>query len=286
MQNQKVIVVNGISRGGTNILWNLIMSHPDVCSAMRETSRIFAPFQKHRLRFVGDTVLGSPLMLIPPLPSIAGPLIDRRLYNFKLRNFGEGENGAKYEGVPYTQAEVARSAVCLKSINKTIYATDLFYKIYGERIFFVSVIRNGYGICESWMRREVSAEKAGRRYRQYAQRMIDYSQKYERYLIVRFEDILADPFGEMEKVFTFCQLEPARLPKLRLKAKRVLKAEGDHETPSDEYQVGTKYWMDEPEMRRFLVPNVSDIQKKTLSPEDKAAFERDALPVLKYFHYA
>ena len=40
MKNQKVIVVNGISRGGTNILWNMIQSHPAVCGVMPVLKRL------------------------------------------------------------------------------------------------------------------------------------------------------------------------------------------------------------------------------------------------------
>jgi len=81
-----VIVVNGISRGGTNIL--------------------------------------------SPLPALAGPLIDRRLYNFKLKNFGEGENIILREHHP-------------------------------QRLRHL---------------RKLDAARHHHHYRQYAQRMIDYSE--------------------------------------------------------------------------------------------------------------
>jgi hypothetical protein len=56
MLNEKVIVINGISRGGTNILWNMVQSHPVVCGAMYETDQLFAPWTKDRFRVVTDTV--------------------------------------------------------------------------------------------------------------------------------------------------------------------------------------------------------------------------------------
>lgn len=284
MKNSKVIIVNGISRGGTNILWNLIQSHPAVCGAMRETSRIFAPFQKHELRFVAEAWMRFPLLRMPPLLAIAGQFIDTRLYNFKLQNFGDPFNGFKSEDVPYTREEIADSAVCLKSINKSIYATGLFDRIYGKRLFTIGLVRDGYGICESWIRRGIPAAKTGRRYRQYAQSMIDYSQKNERYELVRFEDILADPFGQMEAIFRFAQLDPPQIERYRLKAKRVMSEDGTYETPFG--SLGHKYWLDAEAMRRFLVPNVAENQAQRLSPEDRAAFEHEALPILKHLGYA
>ena len=123
MHNENVIIVNGISRGGTNILWNMIQSHPAVCGAMYETDQLFAPWMKDRLRFVTDTVFGNPLLRVPPFVNLAAPLIDKRIYNFKLRNLDDPFNRFRVEDQAYTADEVASSVACLKSINKWI--TDI-----------------------------------------------------------------------------------------------------------------------------------------------------------------
>lgn len=40
MLNKKVILLSGFSRGGTNIAWNILQSHPEICSARYETGQI------------------------------------------------------------------------------------------------------------------------------------------------------------------------------------------------------------------------------------------------------
>ena len=48
MTNQKVIVINGFQRGGTNIVYNIFQSHPSVCSPNNlETGEIIS--QNYRL---------------------------------------------------------------------------------------------------------------------------------------------------------------------------------------------------------------------------------------------
>ena len=44
MLNHKVILINGIARSGTNILWNMLASHPAAFGSWAETSRIYAPW--------------------------------------------------------------------------------------------------------------------------------------------------------------------------------------------------------------------------------------------------
>jgi hypothetical protein len=284
MKNQKVIVVNGISRGGTNILWNMIQSHPAVCGAMYETSRLFAPFMAHRLRFVADFTLMQPALRVPPLMNVAGRLIDNRLYNFKLKNHGDVYNGFSSEGEPYSLDEVRNSAVCLKSINRTIYATPLFFRIYGPNVYFVSIFRDGYGICESWVRRGIPPEKTGRQYRQYVETMLKYADRYDHYMAVKFEDILDRPFEVLEGVFRFAELEPPTVESFRLKSKAVLTEDGKHEAPYGKLDV--KYWLDRETIHEFLVGDIAAIQKKALAPDIIQAFEREAMPALKRLGYA
>jgi hypothetical protein len=90
--------------------------------------------------------------------NIAGRLVDKRLYNFKLRNLGDPYNGFKVEGVPYTREEIAKTGVCLKSINNTMFATPFFYRVYGKRLYAIGIVRDGYAICESWVRRGICGE--------------------------------------------------------------------------------------------------------------------------------
>ena len=145
-------------------------------------------------------------------------------------------------------------------------------------------MRNGYAICEAWMRRGKPPGYVGRFYRWFGERMIADSTRYSKYTIVKFEDLVRDPFGVGEQLYAFANLEPSTVPKLRLKSKRVLDEEGDHETRfGDE---NAKYWFDRETVFELIDPSVSDNQVAQLSPSDRSAFEAEAFPVLKRFGYA
>ena len=38
-----ILVINGLSRGGSNILWNILQSHQKVVSPIHETGEVFYP---------------------------------------------------------------------------------------------------------------------------------------------------------------------------------------------------------------------------------------------------
>ena len=39
----KFIIINGIQRAGTNVVWNIVQSHPDVVSPILETGEVVFP---------------------------------------------------------------------------------------------------------------------------------------------------------------------------------------------------------------------------------------------------
>ncbi len=42
MKNKNVVLLIGLSRGGTNIAWNVLQSHPGICSPIYETGELVA----------------------------------------------------------------------------------------------------------------------------------------------------------------------------------------------------------------------------------------------------
>lgn len=282
MKNHKVIVINGMARGGTNILWNIIQSHPEVCSTILETSQTLYPPKLKRLRPFINYILGTRIASSPLGASLLGPWLDNRFYQHKLKNFGDADNGYKYENEAYTEAEVARSVLCLKSVNHDIYLTDVIARIYADS-YFIGIIRNGYALCESWMRRGHTPQKTGRLYRHYAEKILTDSQKYPRYRVIKFEDLLKNPFGQAETLFAFAQLEVTNIPQVRLKSKKILHPDGTYTTKYGE--TNAKYWFSPATIDQILEENISDIQAAALSDADKRAFEKEAGPILDYFNY-
>lgn len=205
------------------------------------------------------------------------------LFNRKLTNFRHIDNGEKYQGVLYSQQEIEQAVLCPKGVDWDIYLTPYFARFYKEA-YFVGLIRNGHAWCNGWLRRGKSAANAGRTYHQIGQLMIDYQLSYgNRYTIVKFEDVINNPFQMANQMFSFAGLTPSKLDKLRLKSKRVVDKSGRHTARFGE--VDRKYWFDQQQIHQFINPRINETQMNLLKDRDRLAFEKHANPILEYFGY-
>ena len=280
MRNDKIIVINSLRRSGSNILWNIIQSHPCVCSPIIETGQVLFPIKwSHlivrpllRLRF-----LWSEFFL-----STVGGIIDQRFFAFKLKNLYDQYNRFKYEATIYKRTEVEDSTLCIKSVERDIFLTDFISKTYRDP-YFIGLIRNGYAVCEGMVRRGRDATSAAKLYKKYTTKIIRDSEKYKRYKVVKYEDLMKDPFKEAENLFSFCELEPTKLEKLRLKVKRVVDQNGAHKSRYGE--AGEKYWFDKKEIDMVIITDQSDLQAKRLKARDRILIEQIAGDILKEIGY-
>ena len=280
MPQPGAVVVNALSRGGSNILWNILQSHPRLCSPIRETGEL-----------IFDEI--APFNLLPPSAAkrLAASAIVRRVGRrylrrvfdaLKRRNFEHHDNGTKAEGVPYRLDEIEDSIPCFKGVDSDVALSGLLDAIYGN-VAHVALVRNGYAVCNGWMRRGVSAEEAGRRYAGLVRRILKTRESQGVFVLVKFEEMMRDPFGTAERLFRSLGLQPTRLPKLRLKSKRVLNAAGAHEARFGEE--GSKYWFDRGEIAEVLDVEVDNHQGSQLDAASREAFERKARGVLEELGY-
>jgi len=290
MKNNSVILINGFTRGGTNILWNIVQSHPQVCSPVYETGEIFRT--RWPLRFLRGAHTVSPtlhrvlkkrLFDAPPFRKRVHTWIDEKLYRLKLETLQLEDAKFKDETTAYTDQEVFESVLCMKSVDYEIWLTELLCDCFPQT-FVLGLVRDGYALCNGWMRRGSSAKRAGRKYRLIAERLIAQSEQHPNFLLLRFEDVLADPFGTASRVFEFAQLTPTRLDKLRLKAKKVTQRGDKYGVKFGE--LNRKYWFDQDAIGEVLQSDVSQVQSDRLSQADREAFRAEALPALKHFGYA
>lgn len=276
--SSKVIIINGMQRGGTNLLWNLFQSHPQVCSPIYETGEVIYGLRARGKRFR----LQGLLALDRIAPGLCRAYLDRRFSAMKMQNFGHEGNGEKFQGVPYSREEVAQSVLCIKSLSRDVRLTDSFYGIYPEA-YGVAIVRDGYANCQGWMRRGVSPADFGRLYRQYCELILAQSERLPNYRIIRFEDLLGDFVGQAETLFHFAGLSPEKLEKYRMKSKRVVGADGAHDAAMG--TEGRKYWLTHAELREFLDPGVDQRQSVGLADADVRALEAEAGGVLERFGY-
>ena len=296
MRNQKVIVINGFQRGGTNILYNIFQSHPSVCSPNNlETGEIISQNYRlyeypktrlikyfiKRLKLKFYSLLNKRLILTSFIAPIIGNFYDRIFFKYKKKNYTNSFNRYKYENEPYSKKGVKDSVLCLKSVHNDIRLTNFLSKVY-KNIFFVGLVRNGYALCEGWIRRGKNANYSGLRYRKFCEMMMKDSKKFKNYKIIKFEDVIKNPFEMASKLYKFAELTPISLEKLRFQVKKILTQDG-HKIKFGKERA--KYWFDRETINDLFDPNINKIQIQNLSAEDRKIFEKNTISILKYFNY-
>jgi hypothetical protein len=233
MLNTAPIFVIGFQRGGTNILTNLIASHPDVCALGRETHQVF--YGRHnqgvgkwidRLWYVPILVAARAHVFRPAslrerngLPRPAMRYADWLLHRSKVATsceMADSEPGA-------TRSHERR--LLAKNVNGLALATSLLGRIYPDATF-VALVRNGLALCESYVRRGWTADAFGTTYERICDRMLQDAGTRQDYHIVRFEEMIADPAAVIAKVYGYASLDVRRVAKFRLQAKQSMDRDG------------------------------------------------------------
>jgi len=180
MLNVRPIIVNGFGHGGTNILMNLLLSHPGTASPTGELYKVFkggALWEDKKksilkkilydqpIRFICREDIFDRLLLKPrSIPNkIVLKYIDWILYHEKLRALHENHNLWKSPTSHYTKDELSRSRLTVKAHNGLVYMNDIFRTIYKD-VRFVAIVRNGFAVCEGFMRRNRSLKDASEIY--------------------------------------------------------------------------------------------------------------------------
>lgn len=271
----KLIVLNGLERGGTSITWNLLQSHPNIISPMHEINQIQKYKQENKTQYK--------LNLLAVRGHLNILLIKSKLKTLFVKS--KDTNG-KYVNNSLVSNDHIYPALCIKGVCSP-YVWDLnsnnspFTGF--EENYSISLVRDGFSICESWMRRGISPQQAGYLYAKFCDQILDLTKKDRNSLIIRFEDVLEDPFRVAEQLFTFVSEEPVSLNKLRFKVKKTLSENGSYRARFG--KENTKYWVDRNNVFDLIDKKVDTNQQSHLSRADKEAFQREAFDALQYFGY-
>lgn len=271
MLNTKVIILSGFARGGTNIAWNILQSHPDICAPMYETGELFS--RSLPLRLCG---------LLSGRTNTCKKVVDTNLYKSKLDTLEHPDNKFIAEGVIYTKKQVANTALNLKSVNNDIFLTEALLKAYPD-LYFIALARNGYALCDGYLRRGRTAKAAGRLYSKIAEEMKRYSEIIPRFKMIKFEDVLKQPFEIAEELYLFTGVSPTKPERLRLKSKKVINKQGEHKTSYG--KENSKYWFDRNNIGKILSPDVNKTQMDRLTDKTIQEFNREADSALEFFGY-
>lgn len=276
MLNNKPIFLNCFSRGGSNILWNMFLSHPDVCSPMKETLEIFR-FDRQRMTRAGWRVIwyGGQWNLFDqwylrprrPVSVKTEQFVDHTLALWKEKTFTDAEMRYKTEDEIYTLEEVTQARLAAKNNNGLAFLSDMFYQMYPEATF-IALIRDPIPLYESYKRRGISKSPTHfmRFYATLVERMMADSERLPNYHLVRFEDLLTQPYQMVVQLYQWATLDLSKLKKVRLKAKSHLQSDGQHKS---NFQEGQHYWFEPDQLHNILEPEINRYQVDHLLPDEK-----------------
>jgi len=277
MKNNRPIILNCFSRGGSNILWNILLSHPEVCSPIQETLQIFRlDWRGIRKEGLKAALLGHQWRLFDqwnlhgraPISSRAQEFIDQTLFYWKLKTLQDSDMRYKSKDKVYSLAEVENSRLVLKNNNGTIFLSGVFFEMYPDAIFF-GLVRDPIPLYESHKRNRTPVSSSPERFASFYQdmvgKMLSDANRFSSYQLVYFEDMLKDPLGATKSVYDFAGLDMNKVPQMRFKAKPHMQADGSHST---NFQSGKHYWLERDEIPQLLEAEVNQYQVSRLESKE------------------
>ena len=294
------IFVCGFSRGGTTILMNLIASHPEVCT-VGETHQLFK----------GSNILDSPLQiaskaLFRDLPVILSTGQDflsprniaqrprlgagtreliRRVFERSKADSGHAHlNRYKSPTEVYQQTEIDSARMLAKNLDGAVLLTDMLREIY-PNCYFVGMTRNGLAVCEGHTRRGRRAEDVGDLYARIAGKMLADANSLERYQLLRYEDLMADPVQQLRKILRGLDLDPLAVDQVRLQERKVITASGHHRLRNEATTEWDVHWLPLEALPERLDAQVNDRQIARLNEADRLAFAKRTRGVMAVLDY-
>jgi len=293
MLNKAPIFINGFSYGGTNLITNLLTSHPDVCWLSGETHEVFYGKPKKLLdiwirRFfyfpvqvlAGQHIFGRRcLEKRNRIPKIIKNYIDIIFYLDKLTT-----DRNKFEGAKSSSSELKGCRFLAKNVNGVVLASDLFSKMYPDATF-IAIVRNGLALCEGYVRRGWTANDFGRMYEIVCQKIIQDSKNIPNYYVVRFEELASDPVSFMKKIYSFANLDISKVSKIRLQSKKSTDKNGTRKYTFGGTKDRDIHWFDIEDIGNLIRKDVDENQIAQLNEKDKKIFLEKAQRSMEYFGY-
>lgn len=308
MLNKRPIFIVGFAHGGTNILLNLLRSHPGVCSPRGETQEVFRGKSRESVRIrAAKLVRYLPVLLIerrdvfsirnfeprPALSPWTRSWVDRTLHFEKLKALDPDQNLFKSENETYTAGEIRSSRILCKNIDGLIFLSREFSSMYRDATFF-ALVRDGLALCEGHIRRGAEAESAARNYEKGCQRMLEDSKIIENYHIIRYEELVGAPRETFAAICDLAGLDIGKCKKIRMQHKPVIDTRGEHTSPLDssgdgvderDWRYRQLHWYDLDRLGELLRTDLDANQRKRLSDRERGIIERECGASLRAFGY-
>jgi len=286
MLNQRPIFLHCFTHGGSSMLVDFLISHPNVCNSSGETHKVFKPgtaFDVGWPRLKKRALYDYPIRLVTrqdyfrprlleerkPVPEFLRRYIDRILYHGRFTAMVETHNLYKYDSVPYTKEELAQCRLLTKGLDGIVFTAGLFHEMYPDAKF-VGLTRNGLAICEGYIRRGATAEMFANLYNTVAGKMLEVSQQIPGYHILRYEEMVGDPVAFLKKVYKIADLNIEEVPKFRVLTRPITDKDGKRVLIKGEFRQVLWYPLDE--LKASIRSDINENQIRQLGPENRERF--------------
>ncbi len=281
-KNSKPIFINGFERSGSNILVNLLTSHPGVAAVEGETNEVFQGKWNEPVRKWARRVRSAPVLLAskqkyfdsdnleerPSLPEWARKHVDTILFNSKMRHelAGLRPNGK------LSEQELASTRTLSKNLNGVVLTTPELAEIFPDAMF-VCLVRDGRALMNGFLRRGWTAERFSELYYTICSAMLDYKRTLgERVLMLQYENMVADPLATIEQLSQALQLSSEGFASIRLQNKKVMTTDGKYDYVFGGGKDREVHWFDKGEIAKYLVTNSNKAQADSTKQEDLDCF--------------
>lgn len=288
-----LVTIAGMSRGGTNLLWNIVQSHPEVIDTYYETNEIFGG--KTSISLVEKFIVELSALIRYP-NHWSSKIAKNRLHRFAKYSFDNDVfNRQKYPQVLYEASEFERLTICTKLVSawevnamrKILKRNDALKYIplldaAFDNLKMIFLVRNGLAVAEGWGRRGADIDTAAFWYRKYVLYYENYAKSNPgKALIFKFEDLLSDPFGSASKIFEFIGMPVNDLPQLRIAIKPTLRSNKDLKNVTEK----DKVWVDRANFSKVVDSGINDLQIENFSKTKKNRFIEINSDILNRYGY-
>ena len=187
--HRRAVVLSCFGRGGSSILWRMIGSSPDVVMMKEEWHQAVFGSQRRLRRLATKAFALLGVDSVEP-----------------LRRFAHRRVLAKIDAAD-VDAKLDADRVVMKLMDYHIVFADMIQRSFASTQFVI-LTRHPHGQCGSLMRSELSLEAACEWYNDVANLMLLQAARPGA-ITIRFEDLVADPYGWCTSTYEKLQIKAA-----------------------------------------------------------------------------